>query len=233
MKKYLKIVAITLCSLFLLTAFMPVGFALRGTTSGAGMKSSCTVESELKSVNRDIKSRINSPDTKIAAKKTDPGMRVRFDDVISEMKSPSRFFNDDGVISHGVEECFTSAVWDLDYIGKAMFYNSQNASLTRVSVGISSTTARTVSVCASANANGSMNTIGFTTMKIQRFYKSRWMTVSTVSNVYSHNTSYFLYSTAKSCLVSGCYYRVQVTFFGDNGLTGTTVTKTSGAIRCK
>ena len=233
MKKSLKIVAITLCSLFLLTAFMPVGFALRGTTSDAGIKSSRTVEGDLKSINWNIKSHANSPDTKIAAKTADPAMRVRFDDVISEMKSPSRFFNDDGVISHGKDESLTSAVWDLNFSGKAMFYNSQNASLTRVSVGISSTSARTVSICAAANANGMMNTIGFTTMKIQRFYKSRWMTVSTISNVYSHNTSYFLYSTAKSYLVSGCYYRVQVTFFGDNGFTGTTVTKTSSAIRCK
>lgn len=105
--------------------------------------------------------------------------------------------------------------------------------LRSVTLAVSSSTSRTITLSASAISSGRVSKIGVERINLQRYYHGRWLTVYTLSNRTSSNASRFSISQTRYRLISRDYYRVNATFIAVSNGVRTTVTRTTGSIRCR
>lgn len=79
---------------------------------------------------------------------------------------------------------------------------------------------------------GSVEKLGFPSMKLQEKQGSSWVTVKTVRDKYDYNTAIFSYSISYSG-TAGNQYRVIVEYYAKDGDISDTKTKTSSALTAK
>lgn len=163
----------------------------------------------------------------------DDAVRAQFELALDSMKVPSHIYDSDIPIDYVENNGISSQTWILRPLSKSMYYIGDRANITKVSLAISSNADKSISVTATENANGIMDKMGLVRIRIQRYFKGRWLTVSTTTDTYSYGVSRFIYTAGKTNCVSGSYYRVTATFTGWSGGFESVVTKTTGSVRCR
>lgn len=103
----------------------------------------------------------------------------------------------------------------------------------RTTMVVSSNSPKSVTVSITLNAAKKLKRLGIKELKVQRCYKRQWLTVSTITNKLSYNTSRFYFSRTITSLVTNARYRVTATFIADNGIAKTCISRTSGIIHCR
>ena len=230
MKQNLKLLCSVLCAAFIFAAFMPASLALRNPNGSSAADVSAEVHTAaFKELPKSFKNfDICKKDCKTAVMKAD------FADVLAAVRTPVRITDGlDCVLLSGKINT-AEQIWNVEPISKSTFYTSSpRATMTRVSLAISSIAGKTISISATANANGIMDKMGLLTISVQRYFKGRWLTVNTVTEVYSYGVTRFTYVASRADYSSGAYYRVTATFSAEKYGMVYNVSKATDAIRCK
>ena len=108
-----------------------------------------------------------------------------------------------------------------------------NPAIKRATVALSSNSRRSITISVTLCSNGKMRYLGFESLRLQRYYKGRWLTVYTADSRIAYNTSRFSYTETRSSLVSQGSYRAIVNFIAGTCGSTVTVSKTTGTIRCR
>lgn len=227
MKNTVKVMCATMCAVSVFAFAFP-SFAMRSKAKGLPM-SPKTVELP--------------KDSSIDTFSENLPLTSDFDLIISDLKTPHRvmdiseFMINASTAPYTLAEFFSSAneVSDTWVVASECFKSTLEpiSRMNVISLGLSSKSSRSIYISASARSCGTMDTMGLRVLRLQHYYKSRWVTVFTATNEYDYDISRFLFSTTRRNLVSGNYYRVVATFMSDTGSSVYYTTKTSGTIRCK
>ncbi len=98
---------------------------------------------------------------------------------------------------------------------------------------ISSPSVGKVSVNASVNAKMTVDKLGFTVLRIERWDGNSWVPDATVTDQYSYSTSSFSWSGSATGCVSGAYYRATCTFYAKLGTQVQTINVETSYITCR
>ena len=94
--------------------------------------------------------------------------------------------------------------YNADPVGNYNFLNTPTFKVSSVDTG-------KIKVSLYASTNETMQKLGFTSLKVQRWNGTSWVTDEEVTNQYSYNTNAFNYTNIFTGLYSGYQYRVRVT----------------------
>ncbi|MBQ9950158.1 MAG: hypothetical protein IJO93_05510 [Clostridia bacterium] len=223
-----KSAGVLLCAIFLFSAFVPTTFAARNTT----LKGLNTVQDVSSAADAALESSVSFDKFKTNASQN-RDFSVSHDEILFEQAIDARRATERNPVMEETGDPYSvNDSWVIDNI-ISRGGNTIHNSLCRVTLALSSRSGRCIFVSATAMSTGRLDKMGIVSLKLQRRYKDKWMTVHTVSNRYVYNSSRFLFSTTKYNLASGNYYRVISTFYGGTGYSTNTVTRTSGSIRCR
>lgn len=89
-----------------------------------------------------------------------------------------------------------------------------------------------VKFTADMTTHGSVDKLGFPSIKLQEKQGSDWVTVKSASNKYAYNSAFHSYSISFSG-TSGNEYRVVVEYYAKDGSVSDTKTKTSSVLIAK
>ncbi len=108
-----------------------------------------------------------------------------------------------------------------------------NPIIKRATVALSSNSRRSITISVTLRSNGKMRYLGFESLRLQRYYKGRWLTVYTADSHIAYKTSRFSFTETRSSLVSKSSYRAIVNFIAGTCGSTVTVSKTTGTIKCR
>lgn len=98
---------------------------------------------------------------------------------------------------------------------------------------ISSPSTGKISVEASVRAKRTVDKLGFTVLRIERWGGSSWESDATWTNKYSYSTSSFSWSGSATGCVSGAYYKATCTFYAKLGTQVQTIDVETSYITCR
>ncbi len=121
---------------------------------------------------------------------------------------------------------------DQFFISKDILVRASSFSLSP-SLSISSPSTGTIKVVARAHTSIVVDKIGFSSLHIQRWNGSTWVTVASWYNQYKTNSISFAFTGNASGANSGSFYRAICTFYAENSGETDSVTVTTSYITCK
>ncbi len=129
----------------------------------------------------------------------------------------------------------SSMVYDTDeysienHIGTRINYDF----IESVDLGVRSTGSEKIKVELVVDTYETMEKLGFSSLKVQRWDGNVWVTDAEITNQYSYTTQTFGYSHTFTGLYSGALYCVKVTLFAKRTIGETqSMTVTSSVINC-